>query len=40
MDIPEAWEQFEVAEPRGVIMIVGAPDMGKSTLARHLYGRL
>jgi polynucleotide 5'-hydroxyl-kinase GRC3/NOL9 len=40
LDIPPAWEEA-LAEPlRGTVMVLGAPDTGKSTLARYLYTRL
>lgn len=38
--IPEAWARLPVEPLRGVILLVGAPDAGKSTLARYLYSRL
>ena len=40
MDIPLAWQQVDLAELRGVLMVLGAPDMGKSTFAQYLYRRL
>jgi len=39
MDIPPAWEQIDL-ELRGTVMVIGAPDTGKSTLARYIYQRL
>jgi polynucleotide 5'-hydroxyl-kinase GRC3/NOL9 len=40
LHVPPAWEET-LSEPlRGTIMLLGAPDTGKSTLARYLYGRL
>jgi polynucleotide 5'-hydroxyl-kinase GRC3/NOL9 len=40
IDIPPDWEEA-LSEPlRGTIMILGAPDTGKSTLARYLHERL
>lgn len=38
--IPEAWTRLPVEQLRGVILLIGAPDTGKSTLARYLYNRL
>lgn len=40
MDIPPSWLSLPTAEFRGVILIIGAPDTGKSTLASYLYARL
>ncbi len=40
MDTPSSWQHLPTADLAGVILIVGAPDTGKSTLARYLYGRL
>jgi polynucleotide 5'-hydroxyl-kinase GRC3/NOL9 len=40
MDIPPAWQQIDLAELRGVLMVFGAPDTGKSTFAQYLYRRL
>jgi len=40
LDVPPAWEEA-LSEPlRGTIMLLGAPDTGKSTLARYLYAQL
>ena len=39
MDIPPAWQQIDLAL-RGVLMVIGAPDTGKSTFAQYLYRRL
>jgi polynucleotide 5'-hydroxyl-kinase GRC3/NOL9 len=38
--IPPEWINFPYQQLKGVIMIVGAVDTGKSTLARYLYERL
>jgi polynucleotide 5'-hydroxyl-kinase GRC3/NOL9 len=35
-----AWERLTIASLGGVILVVGAPDTGKSTFARYLYRRL
>lgn len=40
IDVPSAWEQLPLAEWRGVLLVIGAPDVGKSTFARYLYSRL
>lgn len=40
MDIPPAWQQINLKELHGVLMVIGAPDTGKSTLAQYLYRRL
>ncbi len=38
--IPRAWEQLTIDNLHGTLMIIGAPDVGKSTFARYLYRRL
>jgi polynucleotide 5'-hydroxyl-kinase GRC3/NOL9 len=38
--IPPEWEQIDLQELNGVLMLIGAPDTGKSTFARFLYQRL
>jgi len=38
--IPQAWQQLDLSGWRGTVLIIGAPDVGKSTLAHYLYGRL
>lgn len=40
IDVPRAWEQRLSADLRGIIMVVGAVDTGKSTLIRYLWARL
>ncbi|MFH1627997.1 MAG: Clp1/GlmU family protein [Pseudomonadota bacterium] len=40
MDISTEWEQINVSQLSGTLLVVGAPDVGKSTFARYLYGRL
>ncbi|MCX6031293.1 MAG: Clp1/GlmU family protein, partial [Chloroflexi bacterium] len=40
IDIASSWHHLPAADLAGVILIVGAPDTGKSTLARYLHGRL
>jgi polynucleotide 5'-hydroxyl-kinase GRC3/NOL9 len=38
--IPSDWEKIDIRQLSGISMIVGGPDVGKSTLAMHLYSRL
>jgi polynucleotide 5'-hydroxyl-kinase GRC3/NOL9 len=38
LDIPSEWEQMDLPA-NGMVMVIGAPDTGKSTLARYLYQR-
>jgi polynucleotide 5'-hydroxyl-kinase GRC3/NOL9 len=40
LEIPPAWERLTLASLDGVVLVVGAPDTGKSTFARYLYRRL
>lgn len=40
IEVPRAWGQLPVEGWRGTVMVVGAPDTGKSTLARYLCRRL
>jgi len=40
LHIPPAWEQLDLAALKGTVMILGATDSGKSTLARYLFRRL
>ena len=40
IDFPHAWAQLPVEGWRGTVMVVGAPDTGKSVLARYLCQRL
>lgn len=40
IDVPPAWERLTLSLLNGVILVVGAPDTGKSTFARYLYRRL
>jgi polynucleotide 5'-hydroxyl-kinase GRC3/NOL9 len=39
-EVPRAWEELLAGGLSGTILLLGAPDTGKSTLARHLYERL
>jgi len=40
LEIPPAWENLPLDALRGVLMVIGAPDVGKSTLAHYLFERL
>lgn len=40
LDVPEAWEEALSGPLSGTVMLLGAPDTGKTTLARYLYTRL
>jgi len=40
IDIPPAWERITLSALDGTLLVVGAPDTGKSTFARYLYRRL
>ncbi len=40
MEIAPAWERITLSALSGVVLIIGAPDTGKSTFARYLYRRL
>jgi polynucleotide 5'-hydroxyl-kinase GRC3/NOL9 len=40
LDIPEEWERIDLSGLHGVLMVVGANDTGKSTLAYYLFERL
>jgi polynucleotide 5'-hydroxyl-kinase GRC3/NOL9 len=37
--LPE-WEHIDAARLKGMLLIIGAPDVGKSTFARYLFGKL
>jgi polynucleotide 5'-hydroxyl-kinase GRC3/NOL9 len=39
-DIPESWRQIDIERLQGSLLVVGAPDTGKTTFARDLIGRL
>lgn len=38
--VPPGWKQIDPAPLRGLLLVIGAPDVGKSTFARYLYRRL
>jgi len=40
MDIPTAWEKIDVSSLKGILMVLGEPDVGKSTFSQYLYRRL
>ncbi len=40
VEIPPAWKRITLSALSGTLLIVGAPDTGKSTFARYLYRRL
>lgn len=40
VEVPRAWEQLAVERLRGTLLVIGAPDVGKTTFARYLYQRL
>jgi polynucleotide 5'-hydroxyl-kinase GRC3/NOL9 len=40
IDVPSAWENPAFASLEGVILVLGAPDTGKSTFARYFYRHL
>jgi polynucleotide 5'-hydroxyl-kinase GRC3/NOL9 len=39
-DVPPAWKRITLSALGGTVLVVGAPDTGKSTFARYLYRRL
>jgi polynucleotide 5'-hydroxyl-kinase GRC3/NOL9 len=40
VDIPEAWHSLDLDQYRGVLMVIGGPDTGKTTFAHYLFRRL
>ncbi len=40
IEVPSSWESLTFSAMRGVILVVGATDTGKTTFARYLYRRL
>jgi polynucleotide 5'-hydroxyl-kinase GRC3/NOL9 len=40
LDVPASWRQIEPEALHGNLLVIGAPDVGKSTFARYLYHRL
>jgi polynucleotide 5'-hydroxyl-kinase GRC3/NOL9 len=39
-DIPRPWAQLNLTRLYGTVLVIGAPDVGKSTFAHYLYRRL
>jgi polynucleotide 5'-hydroxyl-kinase GRC3/NOL9 len=39
VDILPEWQQISLSGQRGIFMVIGAPDAGKSTFARYLFER-
>jgi len=37
LEVPAAWKAIQPAEMQGVLMVLGAPNTGKSTFARYLF---
>ncbi len=40
LQVPERWRRLDVAPLQGTLLVIGAPDSGKSTFARYLFRRL
>ncbi|MBI5968425.1 MAG: hypothetical protein HY882_11295 [Deltaproteobacteria bacterium] len=40
LNIPPAWERLDFSRLGGILMVLGAPDVGKSTFAQYLYRRI
>lgn len=40
IEVPKAWQEMELGDLRGPLLVVGGPDVGKSTFARYLYRRI
>jgi hypothetical protein len=40
MDIPAAWRKIDLGSLEGTLMVLGEPDVGKSTFSQYLYRRL
>jgi len=40
IDIPRAWDQLRVERLCGTLLVIGAPDVGKTTFAQYVYRRL
>ena len=40
LDIPAAWKALRQNQLHGLVMVIGAPDSGKSTFCRYLYSQL
>lgn len=40
LDIPDQWHHIDIRRMSGILMVIGAPDTGKSTFSQYLYQRL
>lgn len=40
IDIPEGWKQIDLSRLEGTLLVVGAPDVGKSIFSQYLFQRL
>jgi polynucleotide 5'-hydroxyl-kinase GRC3/NOL9 len=40
IEVPTAWKDVEVSSLNGILMVLGEPDVGKSTFSQYLYRRL
>jgi polynucleotide 5'-hydroxyl-kinase GRC3/NOL9 len=40
IEVPPRWEQLDLDRLRGTVLVIGAPDSGKTTLGRYLYAEL
>lgn len=40
VEIPSLWEELDLSELSGTLMVVGSSDVGKSTFSRYLFKRL
>jgi polynucleotide 5'-hydroxyl-kinase GRC3/NOL9 len=40
IEVPPRWEQLDLDHLHGTVMVIGAPDCGKTTLARYLFTEL
>jgi polynucleotide 5'-hydroxyl-kinase GRC3/NOL9 len=40
MKILDQWEQIDLERLKGTLLVIGAPDVGKTTFARYIHGRL
>jgi polynucleotide 5'-hydroxyl-kinase GRC3/NOL9 len=40
IEVPAGWERLDLDRLHGMVLVIGAPDSGKTTLARYLYAEL